>query len=149
MKIIKDDIAKSNYMSLEGRVTTGGSGKIIYGIEQNNEHPDVSDGPGTNTNTTSNENKPDGGPAYPTRQENGCNSGEPGMTLRQYASIKLKVPDSGTDWLDDMIRKSLRDDLAGKAMQEFCTNRSSVLYREAADEAYQMADAMRATREVK
>jgi hypothetical protein len=29
-----------------------------------------------------------------------------GMTLRQYAAIKLKVPDSGTDWLDDMIRKS-------------------------------------------
>jgi hypothetical protein len=31
-----------------------------------------------------------------------------GMTLRQYAAIKLKVPDSGTDWLDDMIRESLR-----------------------------------------
>jgi hypothetical protein len=29
-----------------------------------------------------------------------------GMTLREYAAIKLKVPDSGTDWLDDMIRKS-------------------------------------------
>jgi hypothetical protein len=30
------------------------------------------------------------------------------MTLRQYAAIKLKVPNSGTDWLDDMIRESLR-----------------------------------------
>lgn len=40
-----------------------------------------------------------------------------GMTLRQYAAIKLKVPDSGTDWLDDMIRQSLRDELAAKAMQ--------------------------------
>jgi hypothetical protein len=39
------------------------------------------------------------------------------MTLRQYAAIKLKVPDSGTDWLDDMIRESLRDDFAAKAMQ--------------------------------
>jgi hypothetical protein len=39
-----------------------------------------------------------------------------GMTLRQYAAIKLKVPNSGTDWLDDMIRQSLRDDFAAKAM---------------------------------
>lgn len=30
-----------------------------------------------------------------------------GMTLRQYAAIHLKVPDSGSDWLDDMIRKSV------------------------------------------
>jgi hypothetical protein len=29
-----------------------------------------------------------------------------GMTLRQYAAIKLKVPDSGTDWLDEMIVKA-------------------------------------------
>jgi hypothetical protein len=34
-----------------------------------------------------------------------------GMTLRQYAAIKLKVPDSGTDWLDDMIRKSNEFDM--------------------------------------
>ena len=39
-----------------------------------------------------------------------------GMTLRQYAAIKLKVPNSGTDWLDDMIRQSLRDDFAAKAL---------------------------------
>jgi len=51
------------------------------------------------------------GPAFPTLEENGCNNGEPGMTLRQYAAIKLKVPDSGTDWLDDMIRKSNEFDM--------------------------------------
>lgn len=33
-----------------------------------------------------------------------------GMSLRQYAAITLKVPDSGTDWLDDMIRQSLLAD---------------------------------------
>lgn len=33
-----------------------------------------------------------------------------GMTMRQYAAIKLKVPDSGTDWLDEMIAKSRRLD---------------------------------------
>jgi hypothetical protein len=46
---------------------------------------------------------------------------EDGMSLRQYAAIKLRVPESGTDWLDDMIRKSLRTDLAAKAMQALIT----------------------------
>lgn len=41
----------------------------------------------------------------------------PEMSLREYAAITLKVPESGTDWLDDMIRKSLRDDFAGKAIK--------------------------------
>ena len=40
-----------------------------------------------------------------------------GITLRQYAAIKLRVPDSGTDWLDEMIRKSLRDALAARAYE--------------------------------
>lgn len=63
--------------------------------------------------------KPDdaGGPAFPANESHGMNSGEPGMTLREYAAIKLKVPNSGTDWLDDMIRASLRDDFAESAMQ--------------------------------
>lgn len=55
-------------------------------------------------------------PAFPTTEEHGFNSGMPGMTLRQYAAIKLKTPDSGTDWLDAMIVKSLRDEFAAKAM---------------------------------
>ena len=42
---------------------------------------------------------------------------EAGMTLRQYAAIKLKVPDSGTDWLDGMITQSLRNDFAAKTVQ--------------------------------
>lgn len=42
---------------------------------------------------------------------------EPGMSLREYAAIKLRVPDSGTDWLDAMIEKSLLNEFAGKAMQ--------------------------------
>lgn len=40
-----------------------------------------------------------------------------GMSLRQYAAIKLRIPDSGEEWLDEMIRKSLRDEFAGKAME--------------------------------
>ncbi len=33
-----------------------------------------------------------------------------GLTKREYAAIHLKVPDSGSEWLDGMIVKSLRDD---------------------------------------
>ena len=40
-----------------------------------------------------------------------------GMTLRQYAAIKLRVPNSGTDWLDAMIVEAKRDELAAMAMQ--------------------------------
>ena len=52
-----------------------------------------------------------GGPAFPVYDHHADGQqflAETGMTLRQYAAIKLKVPDSGTDWLDDMIRESLR-----------------------------------------
>lgn len=31
-----------------------------------------------------------------------------GMSLRQYAAIKLRVPNSGTDWLDEMINEARR-----------------------------------------
>jgi hypothetical protein len=41
-----------------------------------------------------------------------------GMTLRQYAAIKLKVPDTGLDWLDAMIVQSLRDDFAIAASED-------------------------------
>jgi hypothetical protein len=67
-----------------------------------------------------------------------------GMTLRQYAAIKLKVPDSGTDWLDDMIEKSLRTDFAAKAMQGHCP---SIPPEHAARRAYDYADAMLRARE--
>lgn len=42
---------------------------------------------------------------------------EQGLTIRQYAAIHLQQPDSGIDWLDDMIRKAKRDAIAEKAMQ--------------------------------
>lgn len=64
----------------------------------------------------------DGGPAFPIpcQDDRDCGprfeNGYGGMSLRQYAAIKLRVPDSGTDWLDNMIRQSLRTDLASKAL---------------------------------
>ena len=33
------------------------------------------------------------------------------VTLRQRAAIALKIPDSGLDWLDDMIKQSRQLDL--------------------------------------
>lgn len=50
----------------------------------------------SNTNT--------GGPAFP------AGTAFQGMTLRQYAAIHLKVPNSGTEWLDDMIKQANKID---------------------------------------
>lgn len=59
-----------------------------------------------------------GGPAFPCHPEIIPHRDHDfaGMTLRQYAAIKLRVPNSGTDWLDEMIRESLRDEMAKVAM---------------------------------
>ena len=95
----------------------------------------------SNTNT--------GGPAFPTPRYERGDMYSLGMTMRQYAAIKLKVPDSGTDWLDDMIRKSLLDDFAAKAMQGMLA--CPVQPQSGADmyarDAYVVADAMLKARE--
>jgi hypothetical protein len=36
------------------------------------------------------------------------------MSLRAYAAIHLRVPDSGMDWLDEMIRRSRELDSGAK-----------------------------------
>ena len=63
------------------------------------------------------------------------------MTLRQYAAIKLKVPDSGDDWLDAMIEESLRDDFAVKAMNAFLSIDGGTLEKDA-EASYRMAHEM-------
>jgi hypothetical protein len=95
--------------------------------------------------------------AFPTLEEHGCNSGQPGMTLREYAAIKLRVPDSGTDWLNDMIRKSQRNEIAARAMQAFAMDQALVGEAETAQDWYNnivdaslaTADAMIAAQELK
>ena len=71
-----------------------------------------------------------------------------GMTLRQYAAIKLRVPNSGADWLDAMIVEAKRDELAAKAMQSFLLDkdRDSFTFGQWARAAYEMADAVLETR---
>ena len=66
------------------------------------------------------------------------------MTLRQYAAIKLKVPESGAGWLDHMIKVSLHDEFAAKAMQALASQElpESILVTDVAKAAYEVADAM-------
>ncbi len=64
--------------------------------------------------------------------------------LREYAAIHLRIPDSGIDWLDKMIAKAERQDIAAKAMQGMSANPEIgfIDISAAANEAYKMADAM-------
>lgn len=70
----------------------------------------------------------DSGPAFPVMGKRWHPDGgfhevqHGGMTLRQYAAIHLRVPNSGDDWLDDMIREAQRNDFAAKAMQGVLSN---------------------------
>lgn len=96
----------------------------------------------------------DGGAAFPVPPErtNVLPGGDvhwtyahPGMTLRQYAAVQLRVPRSGTPWLDDMIRERMRDDFAAAALQGFMAGPHYSVYRtwsQDAQSAYEMADAM-------
>jgi hypothetical protein len=82
----------------------------------------------------------DGGPAYPTATL--AQKTEGGMTLRQYAAIKLCVPDSGLPWLDEMIVKSNRERLAAAALQGMLTDpQREGLADDYAKHAYICADA--------
>ena len=94
----------------------------------------------------------DGGPAFPTTKVNpdivpkpAVIPDRPGMSLRAYAAIKLRVPESGIDWLDGMIERSRRDDLAGQALQGLvATNEGYVAAEDKiANWSYQLADAAR------
>ena len=97
----------------------------------------------------------DCGPAFPVPGLSNLPNGdyihpECGMSLRQYAAIELRVPNSGTDWLDEMIRTSLRDDLAAKAMQGMAGSHAYCErgwdQKDLVGQAYELADAMLAAR---
>lgn len=49
-----------------------------------------------------------GGPRGPSR----------GMTMRQYAAIHLRIPNSGTDWLDAMITEAAREEIVDAEMPD-------------------------------
>lgn len=72
-----------------------------------------------------------------------------GMTLREYAAIHLRMPNSGVDWLDDMIREARRDELAAKAMQGFLAHpeNGNEDVGQITEWSYMQANAMLAARE--
>ncbi len=66
-----------------------------------------------------------------------------GMTKREYAAIKLRIPNSGTEWLDEMIRKSLHNEFAGMALQGALSRGvEGVEVERIASDSFLMADAM-------
>ena len=59
-------------------------------------------------------------PAYPNREWKG-------MSTRQYAAIHSKVPNSGDEWLDDMILEAKRDELMMRCPEQTHEARVAVL----------------------
>jgi hypothetical protein len=69
----------------------------------------------------------------------------PGMSLRQYAAIRLKVPMSGDADIDAMIRESRRAELAGQILSGLTSGiiwEEQRDYERAAKVARGVADAM-------
>lgn len=102
----------------------------------------------------------DGGPAFPCDELHDQTPpyrhllAHQGMSLRQYAAIKLRVPNSGDYWLDEMIHQAQRDEFAAKAMLGLIASPRPPVggESEATAElysalAYKIADAMLAARE--
>ena len=65
-----------------------------------------------------------------------------GMRLKEYAAVNLKVPNSGTDWLDFLIDESRRNELAARAMQALMTAHPERGIYDIARQAHAQADAM-------
>ena len=59
-------------------------------------------------------------PAYPTTEEHMNGGG--GLSVREIAAIQLRVPDSGDEQIDAMIRQANRRDFAGQAMAGILAN---------------------------
>jgi hypothetical protein len=68
-----------------------------------------------------------------------------GMTMREYAAIKLKVPRSGDAELDAWIRESRRADLAALAMGGIAAWNQWItkpIASQFSEQAFNLADAM-------
>jgi hypothetical protein len=73
---------------------------------------------------------------------------DPGMTLKQYAAIQLKVPRSGDADIDAMIRENLRAEFAGLALTKLVFPIGSIASYESTEkqlrvkQCFSFADAM-------
>lgn len=66
-------------------------------------------------------------PAFPNKGREGDYKDQNGMTLQQYAAIHLKVPNSGEEWLDEIIREARRLDYVGMALQSLLSAEGAVM----------------------
>jgi hypothetical protein len=90
--------------------------------------------------------------AFPVRRRwdsgnEGYDLQDSGLTAKQYAAIKLKVPRSGDPDIDAMIRENRRDEFAKNAIDTaFCQcsalGEKNPSVGETAATAYKIADAM-------
>ena len=86
-----------------------------------------------------------GGAAFPLYDHRGDGQlfmVEIGMTMRQYAAIHLRVPNSGADWLDDMIAEAREMDAAERAMQGLIVGVERPAFDYIAKTAHDMAEEM-------
>lgn len=86
-----------------------------------------------------------GGAAFPLYDHRGDGQqflAEIGMTMRQYAAIHLRVPNSGTGWLDDMIAEAREMDAAERAMQGLIVGVERPAFDYIAKTAHDMAEEM-------
>ena len=86
-----------------------------------------------------------GGTAFPLYDQHGDGTfflAETGMTMRQYAAIHLRVPNSGADWLDDMIAEAREMDAAERAMQGLIVGVERPAFDYIAKTAHDMAEEM-------
>lgn len=65
-----------------------------------------------------------------------------GLTAQEYAAIHLKVADSGTPWLDEMIEKSRRDELAQRFIIGMTVHAKGSEMPITSKDCYTFADAM-------
>lgn len=69
----------------------------------------------------------------------GCSSG---LTKLEYACIKLKIPKSGNDELDSLIKESILNDFAGKAMEGLLAIQPVSIFADVARDAKNSAKAL-------
>lgn len=67
-----------------------------------------------------------------------------GLTAQEHAAIQLRVPMSGTEWLDEMIRKRNRMDYAQAALHGIAAdpNMADLTADDIARFAYKLVNAM-------
>lgn len=74
-----------------------------------------------------------------------------GFTQRERAAIDLRVPDSGSEWLDEMIREGRRLDMATASLSGLFSNVNTVpkddetfqqVYAKASEASLAIADAL-------